>query len=104
MQTEASNLAVDMENIGGGYASPGWKRLQSQSAERPISQPRESTHMTIDAVAVSSFTTGVRVFHQKFGYGSVSETEGDKLTIAFEKAGVKKVVSRFVILADDVPF
>ena len=104
MQAEASNLAVDIENIGGGYSSPGWKRLQTQSSERPISQPRESTHMTIDAVAVSSFTTGMRVFHQKFGYGSVSETEGDKLTIAFEKAGVKKVVSRFVILADDVPF
>ena len=104
MQTEASNLAHEMENTGGGYDSPGWKRLQSQSAERPISQPRESAHMTIDAVAVSSFTTGVRVFHQKFGYGAVSEIEGDKLTIAFEKAGVKKVVSRFVILADDVPF
>jgi DNA helicase-2/ATP-dependent DNA helicase PcrA len=104
MQSEASNLAVDMENIGGGYASPGWKRLQSQSAERPISQPRESAHMTIDAVAVSSFTIGVRVFHQKFGYGCVSEIEGDKLTIAFEKAGIKKVVSRFVVLADDVPF
>ena len=104
MQSEASNLAVDMENIGGGYASPGWKRLQSQCAERPISQPRESAHMTIDAVAVSSFTIGVRVFHQKFGYGCVSEIEGDKLTIAFEKAGIKKVVSRFVVLADDVPF
>jgi DNA helicase-2/ATP-dependent DNA helicase PcrA len=104
MQSEASNLAVDMENIGGGYASPGWKRLQSQSAERPIGQPRESVHMTIDAVAVSSFTIGVRVFHQKFGYGCVSEIEGDKLTIAFEKAGIKKVVSRFVVLADDVPF
>ena len=104
MQSEASNLAVDMENIGGGYASPGWKRLQSQSAEPPISQPRESAHMTIDAVAVSSFTIGVRVFHQKFGYGCVSEIEGDKLTIAFEKAGNKKVVSRFVVLADDVPF
>ena len=104
MQSEASNLAVDMENIGGGYASPGWKRLQSQSSERPISQPRESSHMTIDAVAVSSFTIGVRVFHQKFGYGCVSEIEGDKLTIAFEKAGIKKVVSRFVVLADDVPF
>ena len=104
MQSEASNLAVDMENIGGGYASPGWKRLQAQSAERPISQPRESAHMTIDAVAVSSFTIGVRVFHQKFGYGCVSEIEGDKLTIAFEKAGIKKVVSRFVVLADDVPF
>ena len=104
MQSEASNLAVDMENIGGGYASPGWKRLQSQSAERTISQPRESAHMTIDAVVVSSFTIGVRVFHQKFGYGSVSEIEGDKLTIVFEKAGIKKVVSRFVVLADDVPF
>ncbi len=104
MQTKTSNLAADMENIGGGYASPGWNRLQSQSAERPISQPRESADMTIDAVAVSIFTTGVRVFHQKFGYGSVSEIEGDKLTIAFEKAGVKKVVSRFVVFADDVPF
>ena len=104
MQSEASNLAVDMENIGGGYASPGWKRLQAQSAERLINQPRESAHMTIDAVAVSSFTIGVRVFHQKFGYGCVSEIEGDKLTIAFEKAGIKKVVSRFVVLADDVPF
>ena len=104
MQSEASNLAVDMENIGVGYASPGWKRLQSKSAERQISQPRESAHMTIDAVAVSSFTIGVRVFHQKFGYGCVSEIEGDKLTIAFEKAGIKKVVSRFVVLADDVPF
>jgi DNA helicase-2/ATP-dependent DNA helicase PcrA len=34
----------------------------------------------------------------------VSEIEGDKLTIAFEKAGIKKVVSRFVVMADDVPF
>ena len=38
----------------------------------------------------------MRVFHQKFGYGAVIGTEGDKLEIAFDKAGVKKVVAKFV--------
>ena len=58
----------------------------------------------IDASAVSSFTMGERVFHQKFGYGSIQGIEGDKLEIAFEKAGVKKVVAKFVNAADDIPF
>ena len=47
---------------------------------------------------------GTRVFHQKFGYGTVTEVEGDKLTIEFEKAGRKNVVARFVTAADAVPF
>ena len=34
----------------------------------------------------------------------VAEIEGDKLEIAFEKAGTKKVVARFVRAADDIPF
>ena len=61
----------------------------------------------IDLQAVSAFETGQRVFHQKFGYGAITAIEGDKLEIAFEKAGVKKVVARFVTsadAADDVPF
>ena len=37
-----------------------------------------------------------RVFHQKFGYGHVVKIDGNKLTIAFEKAGEKKVVDSFV--------
>ncbi len=44
------------------------------------------------------------MFHQKFGYGAVIGVEGDKLEIAFEKAGTKKVVARFVTVSDDVPF
>jgi DNA helicase-2/ATP-dependent DNA helicase PcrA len=44
------------------------------------------------------------VFHQKFGYGRVEAIEGDKLEIAFEKAGIKKVVAQFIMAADDVPF
>ena len=89
------------------YNSPGWKRLQSRSQQRGMSQPSEARHVTIDLEAVSAFTAGDRVFHQKFGYGWVTAIEGDKLDIAFEKAGEKKVVARFVVsadAADDVPF
>ena len=35
------------------------------------------------------------MFHQKFGMGTVKSADGDKLEIAFDKAGEKKVISRF---------
>jgi DNA helicase-2/ATP-dependent DNA helicase PcrA len=54
--------------------------------------------------AASSHTVGERVFHQKFGYGEIIGVEGDKLEIAFEKSGTKKVVARYVTTPDDVPF
>ncbi|WP_025038074.1 ATP-dependent helicase [Bradyrhizobium sp. DOA9] len=44
----------------------------------------------------SEFSLEDRVFHQKFGYGRVTKIDGNKLTIAFEKAGEKKVVDSFV--------
>jgi ATP-dependent DNA helicase UvrD/PcrA len=44
----------------------------------------------------SEFALSDRVFHQKFGYGHVVKIDGNKLTIAFEKAGEKKVVDSFV--------
>ena len=45
---------------------------------------------------ISEFNLDDRVFHQKFGYGHVVKIDGNKLTIAFEKAGEKKVVDSFV--------
>jgi DNA helicase-2/ATP-dependent DNA helicase PcrA len=42
------------------------------------------------------FAVGQRIFHQKFGYGLVRAVDGDKLDIAFEKAGSKKVLHSFV--------
>ena len=39
---------------------------------------------------------GARVFHQKFGYGEVQAIDGNKLVIAFDKAGAKKVMADFV--------
>ncbi|WP_428928512.1 ATP-dependent helicase [Marinibacterium sp. SX1] len=86
------------------YNSPGWKRLQERSSQRPMAQPKESRNTVIDLNAVSSFTMGERVFHQKFGYGAIVGIEGDKLEIDFEKAGTKKVVARFVSASDDIPF
>ncbi|MFV0361128.1 ATP-dependent helicase [Tropicimonas sp.] len=89
------------------YNSPGWKRMQARRDQRGTSQPREGRNVVIDLDAVSAFARGDRVFHQKFGYGAVVAIEGDKLEIAFDKAGTKNVVAKFVVpaaSADDVPF
>ncbi|QUJ75131.1 UvrD-helicase domain-containing protein [Sulfitobacter albidus] len=96
LHEEAANANV--------YNSPGWRRLQARSGQRGMSQPAEAKNMTIDMTASSSFTMGERVFHQKFGYGTIQGIEGDKLEVAFEKAGDKKVVAKFLSAADDVPF
>ncbi len=44
-----------------------------------------------DAIPVGS-----RVFHQKFGHGTVTSVDDDKLDVAFDKAGDKRVLDRFV--------
>ncbi len=46
--------------------------------------------------SASAFAIGQRIFHQKFGYGRVLDVEGNKLAIAFDKAGEKKVIASFV--------
>ena len=43
-------------------------------------------------------SVGMRVFHQKFGYGDIAEIEGNKLEIDFEQAGRKRVMDSFVTL------
>ena len=43
-----------------------------------------------------ALTVGTRVFHQKFGYGTVSAVSDDRLDVAFDKAGDKRVLDRFV--------
>ncbi len=89
------------------YNSPGWKRMQDRGAQRGLGQPREARNTTIDAQALSSYVTGDRVFHSKFGYGEIIGIEGDKLSVEFDHAGSKMIVARWVVPAhqvDDVPF
>ena len=45
---------------------------------------------------IGGFAVGDRVFHQKFGYGTVQVVEDNKLAIAFDQAGDKKVMDAFV--------
>ena len=66
-------------------------------------RPRTRLPLTIEGElvakstgAVSDFAIGERVFHQKFGNGNVTAIDGNKLTIAFDKAGEKRVVDSFV--------
>jgi ATP-dependent DNA helicase UvrD/PcrA len=60
----------------------------------------QARHLPDEAGAARGFAAGSRVFHQKFGYGTVTASEGDKLDITFDKAGAKKVLAPFVIPAE----
>ena len=46
----------------------------------------------------SEYQVKDRVHHDKFGNGNILRIEGDRLTIAFDKAGEKRVISSFVSL------
>jgi DNA helicase-2/ATP-dependent DNA helicase PcrA len=102
---DAKSRWDDAPSFGGGYSSPGWKRAQSfTAAKAPAGRPARHTVIegegrliaTADPKAGSGWTRGDRVFHQKFGYGAVRAVEGNKLVVAFEKAGEKKVIDSFV--------
>ena len=51
------------------------------------------------AAQTARFEVGARVFHQKFGGGTVTAVDDDKLDVDFDKAGSKRVDNRFVDLA-----
>jgi DNA helicase-2/ATP-dependent DNA helicase PcrA len=94
------------ENLfaSGFYETPGWQRAQRNRppGSTPTS-PRAREPITIDGTLVAASTVegaglsvGMRVFHQKFGYGRITQVDGNKLTVDFDKAGQKKVVDSFV--------
>jgi hypothetical protein len=48
------------------------------------------------AIRAVELALGQRVFHGKFGYGTIAAIEGNKLEIDFEHTGRKKVLDSFV--------
>jgi DNA helicase-2/ATP-dependent DNA helicase PcrA len=111
----------NVESFGSSYTTPGWQRAQANRARNSGGrgfEERQSSFNSRDTggssrnkraplviegelIAKSTGTTSDfnledRVFHLKFGYGHVVKIDGNKLTIAFEKAGEKKVVDSFV--------
>ncbi|MDX3900506.1 MAG: UvrD-helicase domain-containing protein [Sphingobium sp.] len=86
----------------GSGRGPGWQRAQSsgQFSREPVRivEARASA-VSIGNKGRADMAVGLRIFHQKFGYGTVAEIEGNKLEIDFETAGRKRVMDSFVSIA-----
>ncbi|MGH7057207.1 MAG: DNA helicase II, partial [Acetobacteraceae bacterium] len=67
---------------------------------RALTMPRATPwHEAARPARARPIAIGARVFHEKFGYGIVTAAEAGRLDIAFDKAGDKRVLDRFVELA-----
>jgi DNA helicase-2/ATP-dependent DNA helicase PcrA len=80
---------------GGGFGerrSPGYDAGPGRKGPLLI----EGELVARSTGAESSFAAGQRVFHIKFGNGTVAAVDGNKLTIDFDKAGRKMVLEGFV--------
>lgn len=91
------------------YATPGWqraKRRAEEAGQADIWPPRERDRrrgqaqiegeLIARSSAASIFAKGARVFHSKFGPGTVAAVDGNKLTVDFDNAGRKMVLESFV--------
>jgi DNA helicase-2/ATP-dependent DNA helicase PcrA len=107
---------ANMDSYGSTYSTPGWKRAQAargasaHGASGRGGSGREASRapaarrapLTIEgevlakSSATSRYTIGARVFHEKFGPGTVASVDGNKLQVDFDKAGRKMVLERFV--------
>jgi DNA helicase-2/ATP-dependent DNA helicase PcrA len=78
---------------------PGFQRAASSGRFNP--EPQRVIEAKASAVSLGNkgrgdVAIGQRVFHQKFGHGTIAAIEGNKLEIDFEHAGRKKVLDSFV--------
>jgi DNA helicase-2/ATP-dependent DNA helicase PcrA len=109
-----SERADPFADVGRGTGrGPGWQRAAGTlNAAKPggewqsrtfTREPARVVESRASAVSLgnkgrSDLNLGMRVFHQKFGYGVIAEIEGNKLEIDFEQAGRKRVMDSFVTL------
>ena len=77
---------------------PGWQRAAAQMYDptpKRLAEPSRSA-ASFAAKPRGDIAIGARVFHDKFGYGTVAAQEGNKLEIDFEASGRKRVIDSFV--------
>ena len=79
---------------------PGWQRALASGYETAPKRLAETGKSAASFAAKprTDISIGARVFHDKFGYGIVTDQEGNKLEIEFEKSGTKRVLDSFVKL------
>ena len=86
------------------HVPPLWEQLRAGQRRNARSIPRGRQPAQIEGQAYvvtppprpDKLNIGDRVFHEKFGPGSVRRIDHDKVEITFDKAGVKKVMENFV--------
>jgi len=107
IEVAADPAVFDQAGFRGGFTD--WARDAGYRLPRAGAQPPMRRGPVIDGHAfevaprprpASPFAKGARIFHQKFGYGTVVAVDNDKLEIAFDQAGSKKVMDSFVVPAD----
>jgi len=93
-----SERADPFAHVARPSRGPGWQRA-TRTSYNP--EPQRVIEARASAVSLGNqgrtdLSLGQRVFHGKFGYGTISAIEGNKLEIDFEHAGRKKVLDSFV--------
>jgi len=80
---------------------PAWQRATAQSSTitRAPAPSERGPAASVGAKQRSDLAIGMRVFHEKFGYGEIMDIDGNKLEVEFEQAGSKRVLDSFVKLA-----
>ena len=117
----AKSRFANQDTYTSTYNTPGWQRAQQRrdqggggnsgfserttswgggSAGQGGAARRGPVQIEGELVAKSSvksgFKAGARVLHIKFGNGTVTSVDGNKLTVDFDKAGRKMVLESFV--------
>ena len=87
-------------DISGLFDEPSFtarpSRFRSRRLDPKVLDGRAELVSTRPVGRPTAFKRGDRIFHEKFGYGQIEGIEGNKLDIAFEKSGRKKVIDSFV--------
>lgn len=94
-----SERADPFADVGRGTGrGPGWQRAAAGGFTRDAPRVVEARASAISFgnKGRNDLSTGMRVFHQKFGYGTIDAIEGNKLEVEFEQAGRKRVMDSFV--------
>ena len=91
----ASGWFEDLHNRSRDGRGPGFNRMRA-AGRAPVIDGQARLLGTELPKSKHAIEIGQRVFHDKFGYGRVLTVDGNKLEIAFEKSGTKKVIDSFV--------
>jgi DNA helicase II / ATP-dependent DNA helicase PcrA len=83
------------DDLRAGGRGPGFHRMRA-AGRAAVIEGQARVLATELPKSKHTLAVGQRIFHEKFGYGEVRRVEGNKLEIAFEKAGTKKVIDSFV--------